>query len=253
MGAAAEVGVGPVGKGEGGGGVGREREGEAVGGLVPVGEDGAVGRVVFDVEMGEGGVEAGLDGEVVEAGAGGVGVDAGGATVDPRHDGAEGVVVVGVHGGVAGVAVPALPPGGGAFADHVAPGRIGGGEEEFEGEIGVLVFVEHEHEKGRAEEAGGEMVAMGFDVLGEAVDHGGAECGRGDASEEGGEVRGLGVAFNAAVVFDERGAVGGDDVVVLLLIFLGVGGASVGRRRGGGGRWPSLPSRGRRAPSRRCR
>lgn len=92
----------------------------------------------------------------------------------------------------------------------------------------MVIFVEDGEEEGRAEKAGGEVVAVGCDVFDEAVGHGGAEGGRGDAGEDGGEVGGLGVAFDAAVVLDEGGAVGGGDVVVLLLIFLGVGGAVEG-------------------------
>jgi len=80
---------------------------------------------------------------VVEAWASGVRIDSGGAAVDPGHHGAEGVVVVGVHAGVTGVAIPTLPPGGCVLADHVSPGGIGVGEEEFEGEIGLLIFVEN--------------------------------------------------------------------------------------------------------------
>jgi len=55
------------------------------------------------------------------------------------------------------------------------------------------------------------MVAVGLDVFDEAVDHGGAEGGWGDAGEERGEVGGLGVAFDIAVRFDEGGAVGVGD------------------------------------------
>ena len=92
----------------------------------------------------------------------------------------------------------------------------------------MLVFVEDGEEEGRAEEAGGEVVAVGLDVFDEAVDHGGAEGGWGDSGEDGGEVGGLGIAFDIAVGFDEGGAVGGGDGFVLLLIFSGVGGAVKG-------------------------
>ena len=46
-----------VGEDDGGGGVGWDGDGEAAGGLLPVGDDGAVGRVVLDVESGERGAE----------------------------------------------------------------------------------------------------------------------------------------------------------------------------------------------------
>src|SRR5258708_4834116 len=117
----------------------------------------------------------------MEAGGGGVGIDAGGAAKDPGHDGSEGVVVVGVHPGVAGVAVPSLPPGGGAFGDHVSPGGVGVLQKEFEGYVGAVVVVENEHEEGGAEEAGGEVVVVSLDVSYEAGCHVGAESFGGDA------------------------------------------------------------------------
>ena len=45
-------------------------------------------------------------------------------TIDPGNDGPERIVIVGVHRGIAGVAVPAFPPGGRTLGKHVPPGRI---------------------------------------------------------------------------------------------------------------------------------
>src|SRR6202789_4632555 len=230
MGAAADVFGFVVRQRNCGGGVWWDRDGEAVCALLPVGDDGAVGGVVLGVELGERRVEVRVDGEVMEAGAGLAGVAAGGALVATGHDRAEGVVVVGVHGGVAGVAVPALPPGGCTFLHHVAPGGVGVGEEKFVGEVGTIVFVEHKHEEGSAEEAGAEMVAVGLNVFREAIDHIRAKRRLSYAGEEGGGVCGLGVSFDAAILFYESGAVGGGDVVVLLLVLLGICGAMEGCR-----------------------
>src|SRR5258708_3033763 len=138
------------------------------------------------------------------------------------HGGWGGGVGGGVHGGVAGGAVPALPPGGGAFGDHVSPGGVGVLEEEFEGDVGAVVVVEDEHEEGRAEEAGGEVVVVDLDVGDEASGHVGAESFGGDAGVEGDDVGRLGVAEDGAVGLDVLLAVGFGDVVVEGLEFFGV-------------------------------
>src|SRR5277367_2403082 len=101
-----------------------------------------------------------VNGEVMVARTCSVGVDASGAAVDPRHNGAEGVVVIGVHRGVSCVAIPAFPPGGSSLLHHIAPRGIRVLQEKFEGEIGAVILVEYKHEKRSAKEARGEMVAM---------------------------------------------------------------------------------------------
>src|ERR1700730_11568251 len=95
VGAAADVFGFAVGEGDGGGGVGWCDDGALVVGAGAIGGDEAVGGVVCGVEGGEGGVELGADGQVMEAGACGVGVYAGGAAEDPGHDRSGGVMGVG--------------------------------------------------------------------------------------------------------------------------------------------------------------
>ena len=143
----------------------------------PGGVDGAEARIVGEVEVAEAGREGGMEGDGVEAGVGGVGVDAGGEAVEPLGDGAVGVVVVGVHGGVRahGVAVPSLPGGGGAVIDEVAPGGVLAIEEELVGDVGVARVGEDFEEVGRAEEAGAEAHAVGADLRDELLGGGGSE------------------------------------------------------------------------------
>src|ERR1700677_4367455 len=58
--------------------------------------------------------------QMMEARADCIGINASCPTGDPRHHGTEGIVVVGVHTRIAGVSVPALPPGCCAALDHVS-------------------------------------------------------------------------------------------------------------------------------------
>lgn len=58
---------------------------EAMIALLPVGNDCAVGGVVFGVKLWKRGIEMWVNREVMIAGAGCVSVDAGGAAIDPRH------------------------------------------------------------------------------------------------------------------------------------------------------------------------
>src|SRR5919109_3709197 len=77
--------------------------------------------------------------------------------IDPGNDRAEGIVVVRVHGGIAGVSVPPLPPGGRSFREHVAPGWIGIVQQQAISNIGAPVVSQGEEQEGRAQKTGGQV------------------------------------------------------------------------------------------------
>src|ERR1700721_2792819 len=81
-------------------------------------------------------------------------VNAGGVTVDPGNDRTERVVVVGVHGGIANVSIPALPPSSCAFREHVTPGWVGIVQQETISHIGASMIGKREKQERRAEESG---------------------------------------------------------------------------------------------------
>lgn len=110
-----------------GGGVGRDDDvpGETVATALPMALDGAADGLVGAAEVVEplDGMGFQLDAAVAIL----QGADAGQIFVVPRDEVAEEHdVVAGVHGGVAGVAIPQLPDGGGPLGCHVAPAGIGG-------------------------------------------------------------------------------------------------------------------------------
>lgn len=108
--------------------VGRKRDGEAMIALLPVGDDGAVSRVVLNMQRRQRGVEVRMNGEVMETWSGGISVNAGSATINPGHHRTEGIVVIRVHTRVASVAVPSFPPRSRPLLHHVPPGGVGVGE-----------------------------------------------------------------------------------------------------------------------------
>ncbi len=217
-----------VGEFEGGGGVrgDGEVEGDLVVGLLP----GAGGFAVGGFEGGGGGGELRdekrADEEVFVAGGGRVGSQAGDTLVHPLSNGTVGVVVEGVHidgakAFVFGVAIPALPHGGGPLVDGVEPCGVGLLEEEGGGEIGVTGLIEGSGEERGAEEAGAEVVAgvvdeadevvggFGLEIVGEKIEGDGEDVGGLGLGGPDGEFSvGIEVGFGEGVVRTEAASVG---------------------------------------------
>src|SRR5450756_1629165 len=105
--------------------VGRDADGKATLALLPVRDDRAICRVVLDVQTRKSRIEVRLDCNVMESRAAGICIDASSATINPSHHRTKGVVIVGIHRRISGVAVPALPPSSRTLFHHVAPGGIG--------------------------------------------------------------------------------------------------------------------------------
>src|SRR5690348_18459704 len=94
-----------------------------------------------------------IDNNLFKTGAFGSGVNTGNIAINPRHHGAERIMVVGIHRGVAGIAIPALPPCSSAFREHVSPGWIGLIEQQAISYVRAAVIRECEEQKRCAQES----------------------------------------------------------------------------------------------------
>ncbi len=172
-----------------------------------------------------------LDEEVFPAGMEFVGVEAGDFAPEPFADGAEGVVVEGVHAWVLEAAaldeaIPAFPDGGRSLFEHVAPrGDVGAGEEGVDEVWAVGVGQFEEHADG-ALDAGGRAALVAVEGGDEAFGCWGAEGVREEVEVEGEGISGLGVALDEAVGADEGAVKGGPDLGGEVGVFLGVVGVA---------------------------
>src|ERR1700719_828599 len=107
----------------------------------------------------------GMDHNFFKSGAAQGGVDPARVAVYPGDHRSERIVVVRVHRGISGIAVPALPPRGCTFGKHVAPRWIGLIQQESIGNIGPAVVRKREEQERSAEESGREMPVVTLDVL----------------------------------------------------------------------------------------
>src|SRR3954447_3103000 len=100
---------------------------------------GAVIRFIGEIEAAETAVKRGMQQDGMEAGIVRYSVDTRGVAVNPISDGAVSIMIVGIHAGIVPhlVAIPALPHGGGAVIDEVAPGWIFRVEQQAVSDIGV--------------------------------------------------------------------------------------------------------------------
>src|SRR5690606_32649486 len=119
-----------------------------------------------------------------------------------------GVVVERVHAGVLEAAVgadgvPALPHGGGAPRDLVAPRREGVVEQQPVGDVQVPAVGQHRQQRRRAEEAGRQVPVARFDRLHQVVGGGGAQVGGQQVERQREHVAGLRAVADAAVGVDE--------------------------------------------------
>src|ERR1700761_1972890 len=103
------------------GGICRDRNREAMPALLPIRNNRPIGRVVLGVKLRKCSIEMRMNGEVMIARPRSIGINAGGAAIDPRHHRAKRVMVIGVHTRVSGVSIPALPPRRSALLHHVTP------------------------------------------------------------------------------------------------------------------------------------
>jgi len=155
-----------------------QREGAAVD--APGAGDRAAEGVVVGGGGGQPAAGPGMDDDVVEAGSLGIDVDSGDVAVEPVADGAEGVVVEGVHAWVLeavllGPAIPALPDGGGAVLEGIAPGWERVVEEETVGDVEVAGVGKDGEEEADASEAGGQVPIVLDDVFDQVLGRDGTE------------------------------------------------------------------------------
>ncbi len=114
----------------------------------------------------------GFQDEALKTGQFGIQFNSGDVAKKPLADGAQRVVVEGIHAGVKkavlmGPAIPALPDGGGAVFYGVKPGGVIIAEKKAVGDIGVSRERKLRVEVGDADEAGGEMPVEVFNVVDE--------------------------------------------------------------------------------------
>ena len=104
----------------------------------------------------------------------GSGVDAGRVTINPGDHRPESVVIVGVHRRIAGVSVPALPPGRCALRQHVAPRRIGFVQQRRYATSAASVIGEGEEKERRSKKSRGQVPVPRLDIFYQSVDQSGS-------------------------------------------------------------------------------
>src|SRR5215472_326872 len=93
----------------------------------PMRGDGAIGRLVSGVDLANPLIELWLQEDPVETWVVGVFVNASRVAIEPFRDCTVGIMVVGIHCGIAYhlIAIPTFPHGGGSAGDHISPRWIG--------------------------------------------------------------------------------------------------------------------------------
>ena len=132
---------------------------------------------------GEAASGAGLQQDVLVPGPLRIDLQTGHHPVQPGADGAIGVMVERIHGGILGAAlrrpaVPALPDGGGSLRDGIQPGRALFLVQELVGNVEPPSRREDVGQVRRAHESGREFPAALLNVLDEIGDHTAAQSGR---------------------------------------------------------------------------